>query len=112
MATWEYQGKRSISKNLVVRKTLSRTAGEYGSSYVYDVEAPEPTHTLDTGVGLTEQEAADLEALCLERDGVVSVTDSAGTTYSGRLVALSLDRAKGTDLYQASITLRPQDDEA
>jgi len=111
MATWEYLGRRSVSKSLVVRKTLSSSSTSYGSAYVYDVEAPEVTHTLETDIGLDDTEASALEALALARDGVVSVTDNAGTTYTGRVVALNLERAKGSALYQASITLRPTDDE-
>lgn len=111
MPTWEYLGKRSVSKSLVVRKTLSSSSTSYGSAYVYDVEAPEVTHTLETDIGLDDTEASALEALALARDGVVSVTDNAGTTYTGRVVALNLERAKGSALYQASITLRPANDE-
>ena len=111
MATWEYLGRRSITKNLVVRKTLSSSAETYGSAYVYDAEAPEVTHTLETEVGLDDTEAAALEALAMARDGVVTIADNAGRTYTGRVVALSLERAKGSALYQASITLRPTDDE-
>jgi hypothetical protein len=111
MATWEYLGRRSIGKNLVVRKTLSSSSTSYGSAYVYDVEPPDVTHTLETEVGLDDTEAAALEALAMARDGVATITDNAGTTYTGRVVALSLERAKGSALYQASITLRPTDDE-
>ena len=42
---------------------------------------------------------------------VVTIADNAGRTYTGRVVAVSLERAKGSALYQASITLRPTDDE-
>ena len=111
MATWEYLGRRSITKNLVVRKKLSSSGQTYGSTYVYDAEAPEVTHTLETEVGLDDTEAAALEALAMARDGVATITDNAGRTYTGRVVALSLERAKGSALYQASITLRPTDDE-
>jgi hypothetical protein len=111
MSAWEYMGRRSIGKNLVVRKTLSSSSTSYGSAYVYDVEAPEVTHTLETDIGLDDTEASALEALALARDGVATVTDNAGRTYTGRVVALNLERAKGSALYQASITLRPTDDE-
>ena len=111
MATWEYLGKRSLSKSLVVRKTLSRTAGTYGDSYVYDLERPEVSINLETQVGLTDEEAEALEATAMDPDGVVTVTDNAGRTHSGRIVSLSLDPERGTDLYQASLTLRPTTDE-
>ena len=112
MATWEYVGKRSVQKNLVVRKTLSRTAGSYGDTYVYDVEAPEVSYTLETEVGMTDAEAAALEALATAQDGTTTVTDNAGDSYTGRIVALSFERAKGSELWQATLTLRSQADEA
>lgn len=112
MATWEFVGKRSIQKNLVVRKTLSRTAGSYGDTYIYDVESPELTYTLETEVGLDDTEVAALEALATAQDGTTTVTDNAGDSYTGRIVALSFDRAKGSELWQATLTLRSMADEA
>ncbi len=112
MATWEYVGKRSVQKNLIVRKTLSRSAGAYGDTYVYDVEAPEVNYTLETEVGMTDAEATALEALATAQDGATTVTDNAGDSYTGRIVAVSFERAKGSELWQATLTLRSQADEA
>lgn len=111
MATWEYLGRRSIQKNLIVRKTISRTAGTYGKTYIYDTEPPEVTHILETDVGLTHSEATALEALANAQDGQTTVTDNAGTSYSGRIISVTFARAKGSDVYQATLTLRPTTDE-
>lgn len=111
MATWEYIGQSQVEKDLVIRKTLSRTAGSYGRSYVYDVQAPEVTHTLQTEVGLTDAEAASLRALVLAQDGTASVTDNAGRTWAGRVVGVSLEAQRGCDLWRATMTLRSQADE-
>lgn len=111
MATWEYIGKRNLQKNLVIVKTASRTAGVYGETYVDDQQRPEKTFQLETDEGLTDTEADALEALAETRDGVTSITDNAGKSWAGRIVALSLERAKGTELWKATLTLRPQDDE-
>lgn len=112
MATWEYIGQSQVEKDLVIRKTLSRTAGSYGRSYVYDVQAPEVTHTLQTEVGLTDAEAASLRALVLAQDGTASVVDNAGRTWAGRVTGLSLEATPGSDLWRATLTLRSQADEA
>ncbi len=111
MATWEYIGQSQVQKDLVIRKTLSRTAGSYGRSYVYDVQAPEVTHTLQTEVGLTDAEAASLRALVLAQDGTASVTDNAGRTWAGRVIGLSLEATPGSDLWRATLSLRSQADE-
>ncbi len=111
MATWEYIGQSQVEKNLVIRKTLSRTAGSYGKSYVYDVQAPEVTHTLQTEVGLTDAEAASLRALVLAQDGTASVVDNAGRTWAGRVVGVSLEATPGSDLWRATLSLRSQADE-
>lgn len=111
MATWEYIGQRQIQKDLVIRKTLSRTAGSYGDTYAYDVQAPEVTYTLETAEGLTDAEATALEALILAQDGTASVTDNAGRTWAGRVVGLSLEATPGSDLWRATMSLRSQADE-
>lgn len=111
MATWEYIGRHQIQKDLVIRKTLSRTGGAYGGSYVYDVESPEVTYTLETDEGLDDTEAAALEAAALGQDGTASVTDNAGRTWAGRIIGLSLDATPGSDLWRATLTLRSQADE-
>ncbi len=111
MATWEYIGQSQVEKDLVIRKTLSRTAGSYGRSYVYDVQAPEVTHTLQTEVGLTDAEAASLRALVLAQDGTASVVDNAGRTWAGRVVGVSLEATPGSDLWRATLSLRSQADE-
>jgi hypothetical protein len=111
MATWEYIGRHQIQKDLVIRKTLSRTGGSYGKTYVYDAHAPEVTYTLETDEGLTDTEAAALEALIEAQDGTASVVDNAGRTWAGRVVGVSLEATPGSGLWRATLSLRSQADE-
>jgi hypothetical protein len=111
MATWEYIGQAQLQKDLTIRKTLSRTSAAYGKTYIYDVQAPEVTYTLQTEVGLTDAEAAALEALIEAQDGTASVTDNAGRTWAGRVVGVSLEAQRGCDLWRATLSLRSQADE-
>lgn len=110
MATWEWLANISIQKTLQVQKTASRTAGVYGPTYVEDNETPEVTVSLEATC-LTATERAALVTTAMTRDGILTVVDNAGTTWSGRVVALNTERIRGTDLYRANVTLRPTDDE-
>lgn len=112
MANWEYLGKRSLTKDLVIVKTASRVEGEYGQTFVDDQVRPEKVHVLETkDGGLTDTEADALEALAETRNGVTRVTDNAGRTWSGRIVHLDLEAEGGTAVWKATLGLRPQDDE-
>lgn len=110
MATWEYLADQSASKSLIIRKTLSRTSGAYGKTYIYDPETPEVTVTL-RGTCLDRDERDDLLAIATTQDGTVSIVDNAGDTWSGRVISVSSTRIQGSSLFQATVTLRPQDDE-
>lgn len=111
MATWEYLAQETAQKNLVVRRTLPRTAGTYGETHVYDVERPEVTVSLQTTDGLTAEEREDLMDEALAPGGQATVTDNAGTTWSGRIVTFSAERLSGSDLFKGSLTIRPMTDE-
>ena len=111
MATWEYLAQETAQKNLVVRKTLSRVAGAYGDTYVYDVERPEVTVTLHTTDGLTGAERTALMALALAVDGQTTVTDNSGTAWTGRIVSFSAERLAGSELFKGTLSLRTMDDE-
>lgn len=111
MADWEYLGETNIQKSLTIRKTASRTAGQYGVTKVYDQERPEVTHALK-GTGLTSAERTSLVNLAMAVDGTTTVKDNAGDQWSGRIVGFSTQRMDGTDRWEANLTLRPQDDES
>lgn len=110
MAFWEYLASESISKPLAIVKTLSRTSGTYGKTYVTDNESPEVTVSL-RGTCLDASERASLVAAAMAQDGVVALVDHSGVSWSGRVVSLSIESIRGTALFSATITLRPTDDE-
>lgn len=110
MATWEFIGKNSVQRNLVVRKTASRTSG-YGDTYVYDVEPPDVTWEFQTDAGVTQVEAAALEFDAMIRDKIATITDNVGSTWSGRILSFSAERERGSSLYRCTLTLRPTTDE-
>lgn len=111
MATWEFLAQETVQRNLVVRKTLARTAGTYGDTYVYDVERPEVTVSLQTTDGLTAAERESLMTLALNPGGEATVTDNTGATWSGRIMSFSAERLAGSELFKGSLALRPTTDE-
>jgi hypothetical protein len=112
MAVWEWLGKVSVQRSPIIRRTASRTPGEWGTTYVYDPARPEVTVTLEAREGLTEAEWQALFEASLEPDAEATVTDNAGKIWSGRILALVAERADGSAVYKASLTLRPSTDEA
>lgn len=111
MANWEWIASSSVQKNLIVRKTASRVAGSYGPTYVADVEPPDETNTFEA-VNLTAAERSALLTVMRTRGSTYTLTDNAGTSWSGRPVSFSTRRIKGCNLYEASLTLRSDYDEA
>lgn len=111
MAIWEQKSSGSISRSPVTVKALPTNNSSYGSTYVYDLASPDRTVTLD-GTGLSGTEKANLETAAMTRNAVLTVTDSAGVSHTGRLMSVSWETIPGTNLYNATMVLSDQSFEA
>ncbi len=111
MAIWEYQASGSIAKEPTIYKTLPTDNTSYGQEYIYDLAPPDRKFTL-TCSGLNGTELSAVETAAMTRNAVLSVTDSTGTTRTGRLESCSWEVISGTNLYRATIVLRDRTNEA
>ncbi len=111
MAIWEYKSSGSISRSPVTVKALPTDNSHYGATYVYDLASPDRSVTLD-GTGLTSTEKASLETAAMTRNAVMTVTDSAGVSHTGRLMSVSWETIPGTALFNATIVLSDRSFEA
>ena len=111
MAIWELMKSASYNHAPNFAVSLPSNGTDYGKEHVTDFTPPSEAWTF-SGKGLTDAEMAQLRTAVKTRHAVLTVTDSLGTSYTGRFLNLTEEVKEGTVLHSVSIQLRSTANEA
>lgn len=109
---WELMASGTLSHDSTIIQCLPSDDVNYGPEYVFDLVPPAEVWTFNATPGLTRQQRDDLITAAKTRNAVVTLTDSTGQDYTGRITSASWEGQEGSEYYAASLTLRSCANEA
>lgn len=111
MAIWEYLGATTLKTNTSRMVALPASPSAYGKEYPTDFDPPEILHQFEAE-GMTRAEKNRVMTAGNTRHAVVTLTSSAGDTFTGRVESVSSKQIKGSNDWTVSIVLRDTQHEA
>ncbi len=111
MAIWEYLGSATLNHDFDITTALPTSDRAWGKEYITDYEPPEEQYQFEA-IGMTWQEKNRIKTVATTRHAVVTLTSSAGNTYTGRVKSVTEKQIKGTNLWTVSLVLRGTANEA
>jgi hypothetical protein len=111
MAIWEYLGSTTLNHSFDITTALPTSDRAWGKEYITDYEPPEVQHQFEA-TGMTWQEKNRVMTAATTRHAVVTLTSSAGDTYTGRVKSVSCKQIPGSSLWTVSLVLRGTANEA